>query len=386
VAGISKKGLVIGMAFLTPACGGCGKGTDPAKPADADLADAAVVVVPSAVAPGAPRAGMVWIPAGQLRAGTPLDRVPRISDEELPGTMVPMAGFYVDLLPYPNEPGAIPTTNVTRDEAQRLCEAKSKRLCTELEWERACKGPDNSTYEYGNDYRAGVCGTGVVVEHTAKRPSGEKVACKSSFGVLEMHGGAWEWTDSPWGRSSGDAQLGVLRGGNAVAGELVGRCANGIGRPVTTKAPTMGLRCCAGPRNDAKVELEVEKGAPLERSAKPEELAAPLAPIAEREWKPQNPLSFSRAWTWRPAPNETLIVGSGCAKEKWWMSCGLVVARADGDNARLVAQFEAGFEAPEVALFGEPRKIRAKGADAQGAFVRDLVYSYGRVSVSEAKR
>jgi hypothetical protein len=297
-----------------------------------------------------------------------------------------MAGFYVDLLPYPNEPGAIPTTNVSRDEAQRLCEAKGKRLCSELEWERACKGPENTTFEYGNDYRGATCGTGVLVELAAKRPTGENVTCKSGFGVLEMHGGAWEWTDSAWGRSSGDAHLGVLRGGNALAGELVGRCANGIGRKVGSRASTMGLRCCSGPRNEAEVELVVEKGPALERSAKPEELGAPLLPIAEREWKPENPLAFTAAWTWRPAPNELLLVGSACAKEKWWMSCGLVVARPDMTGAHLVAHFEAGYEAPDVALFGEARKIRAKGADAQGAFVRDLVYSYGRVSVSEAKR
>jgi hypothetical protein len=329
---------------------------------------------------------MVWISPGQLRAGTPLDRVPRISDEELPGTSIAMAGFYMDLLPYPNEPGAIPTSNVSRDEAHRLCEAKGKRLCSELEWERACKGPENATFEYGNDYRSATCGTGALVELAAKRPAGERVACKSGFGVLEMHGGAWEWTDSSWGRSSGDPQLGVLRGGNALAGELVARCANGIGRPVGTRAATMGLRCCAGPRNEAEVDLVVEKGAALQRSAKPEEFAAPLLPIAEREWKPENPLAVTSAWTWRPTPNELLLIGSACAKEKWWMSCGLVVVRPDMNGAHLVAQFEAGYEAPEVALFGEPRKIRAKGADAQGAFVRDLVYSYGRVTVSEAKR
>ena len=366
--------------------GGCGRKGSARDALASDTTDASLVAVPSAVAPGAARTGMVWIPPGVLQAGTPLDRVPRISDEELPGTSIAFGGFYIDLLPYPNEPGAIPTTNLTRDEAARLCEAKNKRLCTELEWERACKGPENLTYDYGVDYRAGVCGTGLSAELAAKRPAGERVGCKSGFGVLEMHGGAWEWTDSTWGRASGDPQLGVLRGGNAAAGELVGRCANGIGRPSTTKAPTMGLRCCAGPRNEARVDLEVQKGAPLERSMKPEELAAPLLPIAEREWKPANPVSFTRAWTWRPAPNEVLVIGSACGKEKWWMSCGVIIARPEESGARLVAHFEASFEAPEVALFGEPRKIRARGTDAQGAFVRDLVYAYGRVTVSEAKR
>ncbi|HWL85805.1 MAG TPA: hypothetical protein VNO21_08390, partial [Polyangiaceae bacterium] len=59
----------------------------------------------------APRPGMTWIPAGVLRAGTPPDRIPRVPDEELPGSDMPLGGFYIDTLPYPNEAGAIPTSN-----------------------------------------------------------------------------------------------------------------------------------------------------------------------------------------------------------------------------------------------------------------------------------
>ncbi len=344
-----------------------------------------LVSVPSATAAGAPKPGMTWVPAGVLRAGTPLDRSPRIADEELPGTEIPMAGFYVDLLPFPNEPGAIPTTNVSRDEAERACEGRGKRLCTELEWERACKGPDSSTYEYGNEYRAATCGTGAVVEISARRPTGERVTCKSGFGALEMHGGAWEWTSSAWGRGRKD-ELGVLRGGNASAGELVGRCANGIARPRATKGPQMGFRCCAGPKNDAKVELEITTGPPLERSSKPTAHAAPLGPLAAAAWKATAPVDFDHAWTWRPTPNEVLTVGAACVHETRQTRCGLVVARPDGEKAHLVTQFEMGFIAPEVAQNGEARRIRARGLDGTGAFVRDLVYSFGRVELSEPKR
>ena len=86
---------------------------------------------------------MAWVPPGVLLAGTAPDKTPRIAEEELPGTPIQLNGFYIDLLAYPNEPGAIATTNVSREDAAHLCEAKGKRLCTEYEWERACKGPDN---------------------------------------------------------------------------------------------------------------------------------------------------------------------------------------------------------------------------------------------------
>ena len=136
----------------------------------------------------------------------------------------------------------------------RLCEVRGKRLWTELEWERACKGPGSSTYDDGDTYHAATCAMGVSPEQAAHRPSGDLPSCQSAFGVRDMHGGPWEWTDGPWGRGS-LRELGVLRGGNAVAGEIRRALRHGLARPPTTKSPTMGFRCCAGPKNDAKVDL-----------------------------------------------------------------------------------------------------------------------------------
>ena len=329
---------------------------------------------------------MAWIPPGALVAGTPPDRAPRIAEEELPGVAIPMDAFYIDLLPFPDEPGAIPTTNVGRDEAARLCEGKSKRLCTELEWERACKGPDGRVYEYGDAYRASACTTGIKVEESSKRPSGDRLACKSGFGVSDMHGGVWEWTESSWGRASKDPDLGVLKGGNAVAGELVGRCANGIGRAISSKGPTLGFRCCAGPKNDAKVDLALTTSAPLERSVKPEALAAPFVPLAARAWGDAAAFTFTRAWTWHPVPNEELVIAGGCAKTGHVSRCGLLVGRSRDGATQTVAQFEVGHDLPEVAQFGEARRLRARGADAQGGFTREITYTYGRIEIGEAKR
>ena len=181
------KKFVVAALFVL----GCmGKRTAPA-PSDAGLEDA------PAWATGAqdttPRPGMAWIPPGTLIAGTPPDRMPRVADEEMAGEQVVMNGFFVDIHPYPNEPGAIPTTNVSQAEAEAFCVAQNKRLCTELEWERACKGPQNSTYEYGDTYRASVCATGTTRNLV---PTGVNAGCRSAFGVHDMHGGIWEWTAS----------------------------------------------------------------------------------------------------------------------------------------------------------------------------------------------
>jgi sulfatase modifying factor 1 len=357
----------------------------------------------SALPAATKRPGMVYIPAGVLLAGTQVDRVPRVADEELPATRVEMGEFFIDLLPFPDEAGAIATTNVSREEAATLCSSKGKRLCTELEWERACKGPANTTYEDGDDFHPATCELGVAADLAAKRPTGELTTCVSGFGVREQHGGAWEWTSEPWGRG-GRKDLGVLKGGNAVAGEIAGRCANSLARKPSTKSPSMGFRCCAGTPNEEKVDLVVKVAPALERSVKTEELAAPWLPFARATWSPQSsepvggePFAFVHAFTWHPVGNETLVVASGCARDVPKPHCGLLVGRvldglaggkpADGAaTARVLAHVDTGYEAADVAEAGEARHLRFKGLDGTSAYLRDFTYAYGRIELGEIRR
>jgi len=373
-------GATVAIATLVVACGRS-RGGDPAGGEAA-----AFVTVPSAIAPGSPRVGMAWVPSGLLRAGSPVDEVPNVAEADLPGVDVPMAGFYIDLLPWPNEPGAIPTTNVTRDEAKRLCEAKQKRLCSELEWERACKGPDNLRYEYGGSYDARICGAGVRGENAAQRPSGQTPACRSAFGVREMHGGAWEWTDSPWRRGTTRA-LGVLRGGNDAAGELASRCAHARSLAPGERSPSTGFRCCAGPRNEAEVQLDVKIGPAFERTPHPTSPSPALDALDGAACGPPlspAPCSLSRAWTWRPAPNVDLSVAGGCLGRDPSARCALGVSRMVGDRRETLAQVDCGREIPEVVLVeGLDRRIRVRGADIHRQFFREIVFSYGRVEVKD---
>jgi formylglycine-generating enzyme len=372
-----KVGRAAAGALLVLGCGRP-RGADPAAP------DSAVLVsAPSAVAPGAPRPGMSWIPSGMLHAGSALDDVPRVAEAEMPGVDVPMGGFYIDLLPWPNEGGAIPTTNVTRDEASRLCQEKGKRLCTELEWERACKGPQNLRYEYGATYDPAACGAGLSADTTARRPSGAKTACVSGFGVREMHGGAWEWTDSSWKRGTNHGLV-AERGGNDAAGELVTRCAYGRPAPPGEGSPSVGFRCCAGPRNDAEVDLDVKVGPPFERTRQPVG-SPPIAVLGGAACGPPNApgaCSIARAWTWRPSPNVELSVAGGCVGRDPAARCALAVSRTLGERVQTLAEVDTGREIPEVVLVeGLDRRIRVRGADLRGQFFREVTFVYGRVDV-----
>jgi formylglycine-generating enzyme required for sulfatase activity len=382
----AAKAIPLGTAVLALACGRSGKNTDSGVTGN--------VSAPVTIAPGAPRPGMAWVPAGVLRAGTPLGEVPRVADTEMPGVDVPLDGFYIDVLPWPNEAGAIPTTNVSREEAQRLCEGVGKRLCSELEWERACKGPSSTRYEYGASYDPRVCDIGATEEASAKRPSGGRPTCRSMFGVEEMHGGAWEWTDSRWtrgsaaldhGRGGPGRVLGVLRGGNGKEGELLSRCTNARPMNVADRSASVGFRCCAGPRNEAEVTLEVRIGPPFERTAHATLPSPPLDALDGTACGPPTspaPCSLSRAWTWRPVPNVELMLSGGCVGRDPTARCAVALSQAMKDHIETLAQIDTGREIPEVVLVeGMERKIRVRGADIRGAFFRELVFDNGRVEV-----
>lgn len=332
---------------------------------------------------GLPKPGMVWIAPGTLKSGTPRDHMPRVADEEPSGEPVEMGGFYIDLLPYPNEPGAIPTSNVSREDAESACSQKGKRLCTELEWERACKGPDNTTYEYGDTYRASSCGTGVTSDLASRRPTGENAHCKSAFGVADMHGSVWEWTSSSWGRGSKEGSQGVLRGGNSAAGELVGRCANAIARPASKKSPTMGFRCCSGSKNGAEVQL-TNKSTPTFEGRDPAPIRAAWEPAIAKAAGASS-IMYLRAFKWVPVSNEELLLFVGCSKGETG-SCAVVVGRQIDEKITVLASSPVGLPQPEVVRLGDMKHLRLRGIDGPGTFGRDITYVYGRVEIAGPAR
>jgi hypothetical protein len=326
--------------------------------------------------------GMVWVPPGALVAGTPKGVLPRIADEEMEGEQVVLGGFFMSIFPYPNEEAAIPLASVTQDQAKALCEKRGQRLCTELEWERACKGPENARYEYGATFDPHVCGAGAIGPGTSLRPSGQRQACRSAFGVRDLHGGASEWTDSTWGRGV-PRDVGVVRGGNDAAGELATRCA--FARPLgpAERSSTTGFRCCVGPHNDAAVDLDVKKGPPFEPTVHPTRHSPPLDALSGAACGPPSapsPCSIGRAWTWRPAPNVELAVSGGCVGRDPHARCGVGISRAVGDRVDTLGQIDTGQVIPEVVLVeGPDKKLRVRGADAHGFFFRELAFSYGRL-------
>jgi sulfatase modifying factor 1 len=369
------------------ACAGCRGPRDRAPPGAMKSAhDAGVPWAPKSRAPTPPQ-GMVWIPEGALIAGTPPDRVPRLADEELAGLQVVLSGFFIDVYAHPNEEGAIPQTGATLAQAEAACADRGKRLCSELEWERACKGPRNLTYEYGDRYRADACSTG---KSPRMLPSGYRQACRSEFGVRDMHGGIWEWTASRWGRGTEGSAVSV-RGGNSPAGELVGRCANGMPRAPASSSAQVGFRCCKGPVNEAAVNLRIVRGPALERRERVDlELRSALDGLLPRDIRQSledaGGWQVTNTWDWRPTGNVELVVAGGCAGEFPRGRCGVLISQLVLGSPQFIAWVWAGLFPPVARIYGEPRRLWIYGGDRKSRFRQGVHFESGRVRIDEMER
>lgn len=126
--------------------------------------------------------------------------------------------------------GDLPS-GVSLADARDRCASSDARLCTEAEWEAACRGPLGALYPYGDTYRVGAC----VTEDDGPRTVGQRNACRSGFGTYDMSGNALEWVEE-----------GFLKGGGHTADAFGARCG---ARAVANDQPdnVTGFRCCRTP-------------------------------------------------------------------------------------------------------------------------------------------
>jgi hypothetical protein len=192
---------------------------------------------------------VVVVPAGKFLAGS----VP--GDEGRDPTLEPVAmtydlpAFSIDALPYPGKPGEPPKTGITQAEAARLCSDRGARLCTELEWERACKGPN------GDPFSAGAAWDPTC----AKTPE----QCVSGFGVRSMGAALEEWTASVV--LDGGPKKIAVRGAPGGAAAAAHRCAARKATDGSVSGRPIGFRCCAGPAPSVSIAA-IEQAATFRRS------------------------------------------------------------------------------------------------------------------------
>lgn len=225
-----RRELVAILLALT----GC-SGSAPVTVDAGALADPGQVTAeqPPEPAQALPPSRTIAIPAGPMRAGslpgTPGRRPSREADE----LRVELPAFEIDRHPFPNDPLASPQLVTSRAEASSLCASRGARLCTELEWERACEGAEGDRFPGGHT---------LAVDHCSVDPS----ACASADGVLAMGIEHPEWIAGEVPPDS--VRMGrtaILRGALADASIELHRCASRAFE-LPTEAPPAAFRCCHG--------------------------------------------------------------------------------------------------------------------------------------------
>ncbi len=181
---------------------------------------------------------MVYIPGGTYIRGRLYAEDSALAHSSEPlSKVLQVNSFFIDRFEFPNIKDQPPTGTVTWNAAKETCEKFNKRLCTEAEWEKACKGPNNFIYTYGDTWDPSMCG------ETMEDPYrlGSRPDCVSSYGVYDLSGGFREWTNDV--RPSKTVRK-IVKGGHRGNAERGDRCAYFVDESEGYQDPTLSFRCC----------------------------------------------------------------------------------------------------------------------------------------------
>jgi formylglycine-generating enzyme required for sulfatase activity len=185
---------------------------------------------------------MKRVSGGTFKRGSAPDDQDKMFDER-PLESVQVASFCIDEYEYPNQPGVLPAVNATWEDARQACTAEGKRLCTEEEWEKACKGPGNARFPYGNDFDPNLCNSKDAQGQDRRlAEAGRFPQCRSTYQVADLSGNAGEWTASDFGDGSSKK---VQKGGSFDRSIHAVRCSARMSGVATERKPAVGFRCCA---------------------------------------------------------------------------------------------------------------------------------------------
>jgi hypothetical protein len=235
-------------------------------PLRAPTADTGPSTVGITVRPVPGPGAVVTVPAASFALGSTPGDPGRDPAVEADLVRVQLPAFTIDALPYPNDPAQPATRGLTREAAERACGERGRRLCSELEWERACKGPGGAMYPGGNAWGGALC------------TQGELGRCASAEGALALGTRLAEWT-----RDDIDARA-IIRGAAATAVGTLHRCAARRTALASQAGLELAFRCCGGaPAPAATYPREVSRRPFREEPMTAAQVSAIVAGVPELE-------------------------------------------------------------------------------------------------------
>ena len=151
---------------------------------------------------------------------------------------------------YTEGKGNHPVVKVTWNDAVAYCEWLGKRLPSEMEWEKAARGPEGNLFPWGNTFNpanANIKATGI----RGTVAVGSFPAGASPYGVEDMAGNVWEWTADPYQAYPNSTYVDqfysddfrVTRGGGWFDDEAQVRATNRSAAALDAANDDLGFRC-----------------------------------------------------------------------------------------------------------------------------------------------
>lgn len=140
-----------------------------------------------------------------------------------------------------------PVNCVTHTGAEQYCAAAGGRLCSQEQWLAACRGVEQRSFPYGDEFDLAVCNSrSPTVEVDGRNGTvrvGSMPVCEGGLpGLMDMAGNVTEWLADCKGTYC------KFRGGGHLSNDPIGYFAacSGVcaGNQKTLKSATVGIRCC----------------------------------------------------------------------------------------------------------------------------------------------